>query len=132
MRYNTNMLRWIAVLPAALLSGIAAAVVYHYACVVIADTNSFYSDYVAPLAQCLLSGLAFVRVAVIVAPNQRQRVANYALILLTLLDSGGVVYSIYTRGLGMGAAYGISAIFGGYVGFMLSEVSIREGNQVLA
>lgn len=126
MNPKYNWLRWIAVLPAAILSYLIA---YNLLRLLNLFNNLFdgrsnegwYSLYIIPVIAAGAAGYCFVAWGSFVAPSHRKHTGIILLILIALLTGGALLVEISkTR------AMGIIELVGSIVGAVIAYFSIEE------
>lgn len=120
MLYNPklNWLRWIAVLPAALLASVIAYLFVFYTQRFFMDANSGYAIYVLPCESAAFSGGALVYYGAWVAPTYKKTTALVLLILSAVIMGAGIFMTIIQREYLM-MAKDISCLLGAIIGYAI-------------
>lgn len=88
------IIRWIGVLPCAIIACALAYLLANICQSFYADEKSKYAIYVIPVASSLVSGLAFLYSGVITAPAYRKYVALILMVLLCVSSVIGGVLNV--------------------------------------
>jgi hypothetical protein len=94
MDYNTSFwktLRWIGVLPCAIIACVVSYLIVQYVYSFLQDSDSWAVLYVIPIICSCLSGAIFILAGVYIAPSYRSNVAG-VLLIIALLLAGATIY----------------------------------------
>ncbi|MBN9385865.1 MAG: hypothetical protein J0H74_34235 [Chitinophagaceae bacterium] len=91
---NYNWLRWVGVLPGAVLgSGLIYLLIYYPQCFVFGE-HSLYGTYIVPYQSSIASGIAFTYCGTAIAPSLKKPTSIALVVLALLLVGIGMVENL--------------------------------------
>lgn len=113
-----STLRWLTVLPCAIIASCVAYLFFKYAQTFFVDENSKYAIYVVPVVASLISGVALVYAGVWCAPDFKKQTALVLLVLYCLIMGYGTVLKMIDREYLDFARY-VASIVGVVIGYVV-------------
>jgi hypothetical protein len=114
------ILRWIAVLPAAIIASCIAYLFVNYSQLFFVDEASKYAIYVVPVSSSFASGIALIHGGAWVAPSFKKQTALVLLIICCLVMVVGI-YTTLRESRYLDFAKDIASIIGAFFGFTTSK-----------
>lgn len=114
-----TILRWIGVLPMAIIGNFLVFWIFYYTQSFYHDENSKYVIYFVPVLSSFFSGIAIISAGVMTAPAHKKITGLVLLVVVTLLMGFSTFYNLIERNY-LEFIKDISSVIGSTVAFLIA------------